>query len=42
MYDYAEAMSQHNWKGNAGDFFRMDWGTEPGLEIHVKNMHLEK
>ncbi|MCI6839926.1 MAG: DUF4959 domain-containing protein [Prevotella sp.] len=42
IYDYADAMSQHNWKGNAGDFFRMDWGTEPGLEIHVKNMHLEK
>lgn len=41
IYDYAEAMAQHNWKGNAGDFFRMDWGTEAALEIHVKNIHFE-
>lgn len=41
-YDYAAAMAQHNWKGNAGDFFRMDWGTEPNLQIHVRNIHFEK
>lgn len=41
-HDYTDAMSTYNWAGNEGDFFRMDWGSNSGVTIHVRNIHLEK
>ncbi|MCI7286560.1 MAG: DUF4959 domain-containing protein [Parabacteroides sp.] len=40
-YDYTEAMAQHSWMGNAGDFMRFDLGTKAGLTIKLKNIHFE-
>lgn len=41
-HDYTDAMSTYNWAGNAGDFLRMDWGSNSGVTIHVRNIHFEK
>ena len=40
-FDYASAMETHHWNGNQGDYFRVDWGSNSDVTIHVRNMHLE-
>lgn len=40
-HDYSAAMIQHSWAGNAGDFFRTDWGGNSGVTINVRNIHFE-
>jgi len=40
-HDYSDAITQYSWKGNIGDFFRMDWGGNSGVTIHIRNIHLE-
>lgn len=40
-YNYGSEMTKYSWKGNVGDFFRMDWGGNSGVTIHIRNIHFE-
>lgn len=40
-YDYSDAMATHLWTGKVGDFARFDWGGNPGVTIHIRNIHFE-
>jgi hypothetical protein len=35
----ANAMVEHNWAGNAGDFMRFDFGGNAGVTIKIRNIH---